>query len=55
VQTPLYGDVPIGAPVFFRPAKAGEPAERFDSYLLVRGEKAVGRALTYRGMGKCFG
>jgi D-serine deaminase-like pyridoxal phosphate-dependent protein len=56
VQTPLRGArVELGAPVFFRPAKAGEPAERFDTLLLVRGDKVVGRALTYRGMGKCFG
>ena len=58
VQTPLT--VPdgvtleIGDPVFFRHAKAGELAERFNEYLLVRGDKIVERAPTYRGMGQCF-
>ena len=59
VQTPLRVPrgvlVALGAPVFFRPAKAGEPAERFADYALVRGDKQVGRARTYRGMGQCFG
>ncbi len=53
VQTPLavpesVGLVP-GDPVFFRHAKAGELAEHFDRYLLVRGEEVVGEAETYRG------
>jgi D-serine deaminase-like pyridoxal phosphate-dependent protein len=58
VQTPLV--VPeglrleLGAPVFFRHAKAGELAERFTSYLLVRGDRVESRALTYRGAGRCF-
>lgn len=56
VQTPVQGfRGALGDPIFFRPAKAGEPAERFDSYLLVRGDKAVGRAQTYRGLRQCFG
>jgi D-serine deaminase-like pyridoxal phosphate-dependent protein len=53
VQTPLRvpKDVPlrIGDPVFFRHAKAGELAEHFDEYLLVRGAEVVGSARTYRG------
>lgn len=58
VQTPL--DVPrgveleLGDPVFFRHAKAGELAEHFAEYLMVRGSHIEGRAPTYRGLGRCF-
>ena len=58
VQTPL--SVPegtalgVGDVVFFRHAKAGELAEHFNDYLLVRGDKLLGRAQTYRGMRQCF-
>ncbi|MEZ4335871.1 MAG: alanine racemase [Sandaracinaceae bacterium] len=58
VQTPLR--VPagvvlaVGDPVIFRHAKAGELAERFEAYLLVRGGELVGREPTYRGQGQCF-
>jgi D-serine deaminase-like pyridoxal phosphate-dependent protein len=54
VQTPLR--VPAGStlapgdPVIFRHAKAGEPAERLDAYLLVQGGDVVERAPTYRGL-----
>jgi hypothetical protein len=44
----------VGDPVFARPAKAGEIAERFHSYLLKRGGVWAGSALTYRGLGLCF-
>jgi D-serine deaminase-like pyridoxal phosphate-dependent protein len=60
VQTPLAappqwrGKLLPGDPVFFRPAKAGEIAERFNEYLLKRGSEIVGRAKTYRGLGYCF-
>lgn len=58
VQTPVRlatgVDVPIGAPYFFRHAKAGELAEHFNTYLLVRGDRVVERAPTYRGLGHCF-
>jgi len=60
VQTPLIvppewrGRLRPGDPVFFRPAKAGEIAERFNEYLLKRGPRIVGRAKTYRGLGYCF-
>lgn len=56
VQTPLRSkaSIPIGAPVFFRHAKAGELAEHFDHYLFVRGDRIVRRAPTYRGLGECF-
>lgn len=59
VQTPLV--VPAGAsaprigePVFFRHAKAGELAERFEQYHLVRGGEVVATEPTYRGQGCCF-
>jgi len=57
VQTPVEVpvEVPLGAPIFFRPAKSGELAERFNEYLLVRGEEIVERAPTYRGLGRAFG
>lgn len=58
VQTPLAieGDVPlyIGDPVFFRHAKAGELAEHFTEYLLVRNDRIEARAPTYRGLGVQF-
>jgi D-serine deaminase-like pyridoxal phosphate-dependent protein len=58
VQTPLELDrgveLALGDPVFFRHAKAGELAEHFPEYLLVRGDRIEGRAPTYRGLGQCF-
>ena len=59
VQTPLTlsSDAPsiaIGDPIFFRHAKAGELAEHFREYVLVREDRVVGRAPTYRGLGRCF-
>jgi len=49
VQTPVKLppgiDIPIGAPLFFRHAKAGELAERFTNFLLLQGGKIVGRHL----------
>jgi D-serine deaminase-like pyridoxal phosphate-dependent protein len=59
VQTPLATAecaVPLvpGSPVFFRHAKAGELAEHVNEYLLVQGDKVVGRAPTYRGLGQAF-
>jgi D-serine deaminase-like pyridoxal phosphate-dependent protein len=59
VQTPI--EVPSGArlsigdPVFFRHAKAGELAERFAEYQLVRGERVERVVKTYRGEGVSFG
>jgi hypothetical protein len=40
--------------VFFRHAKAGEPAERFERFLLMCGGAIVGGAPTCRGEGQCF-
>ena len=58
VQTPLKGQnastLSIGDPVFFRPAKAGEPAERFAQYHLIRQNQIVDVVPTYRGLGKTF-
>lgn len=58
VQTPVClpdgCDLPIGAPVFFRHAKAGELCERFDTLLLLRGNQVVDSVATYRGDGQCF-
>lgn len=58
VQTPVClppkVDVALGAPIFFRHAKAGELAEHFNEYLLVRGDRIEARAPTYRGMGFSF-
>jgi D-serine deaminase-like pyridoxal phosphate-dependent protein len=58
VQTPLVVpdgvQIDLGAPVFFRHAKAGELAEHFTTYLLVRGDEVEARVPTYRGVGQCF-
>lgn len=60
VQTPLLlppalrGKLRPGDPVFFRPAKAGEIAERFNEYVLIENGTLAGRARTYRGLGHCF-
>lgn len=58
VQTPLHGSaadaLAIGDRVWFRHAKAGELAERFADFQLVRGGERVGHTPTYRGEGKTF-
>jgi D-serine deaminase-like pyridoxal phosphate-dependent protein len=58
VQTPLAVpedlDLPLGHPVFFRHAKAGELAAHFPEYLLVRKDRIESRAKTYRGEGQWF-
>lgn len=58
VQTPLAlgpgVQVALGDPIVFRPAKAGEPFERFTEVLLLSGDRVVDRAPTYRGEGLCF-
>lgn len=58
VQTPFRVDggagPNLGDPVICRHAKAGELAERFSEYLLVRGGAVVERVPTYRGLGKTF-
>jgi D-serine deaminase-like pyridoxal phosphate-dependent protein len=58
VQTPLKlapgVRVAVGEPVFFRHAKAGELAERFNEYLLVSSGRVSARAQTYRGYGQSY-
>ncbi|PHV10606.1 alanine racemase [Chitinimonas sp. BJB300] len=56
VQTPLFGqvDLALGDRVLFRPAKAGEFLDRFDSVLLQRDGQVVEQVPTYRGMGWQF-
>jgi len=58
VQTPLavpHGlDLALGDPVFFRHAKAGELAEHFPAYALIRGDRVEARVPTYRGAGQSF-
>jgi D-serine deaminase-like pyridoxal phosphate-dependent protein len=41
--------------VWFRPAKAGEPLERFDTLHVVAGGEVVASVPTYRGEGQTFG
>ena len=58
VQTPLEvargGGLALGDPVFFRHAKAGELAEHFEEYLLVRGDRVEGARTDVSGAGQCF-
>lgn len=61
VQTPFKVSRPagerglrLGDPVVCRHGKAGELAERFTHYHLLRGAEIVGREPTYRGLGQCF-
>jgi len=58
VQTPVTlpqgTQIAIGDPVFFRHAKAGELAERFDRFLLLRNGAIAGAAPTYRGQTQNF-
>lgn len=59
VQTPVTGPAAdrlgIGDRVWLRHAKAGELAERFPEYHVVRGEQLVDTVPTYRGEGVSFG
>ncbi|MCG8317263.1 MAG: amino acid deaminase/aldolase [Pseudomonadales bacterium] len=57
VQTPIRykgKDLDVGSPVFFRHCKAGEICERFNDLHLIRGDKIIKSAKTYRGYGQCF-
>lgn len=59
VQTPVRGararSLRVGDRVWLRPAKAGEPLERFDTLHLVEGDQLVDSVPTYRGEAKNFG
>lgn len=59
VQTPVRGRAArrlrLGDRIWLRHAKAGELAERFDTFHLVRGEELVQSVPTYRGEGRNFG
>src|SRR3954470_16326091 len=55
VQTPVIGaELAIGDRVYFRHAKAGELCERFNTLLLVEGDRIVDEVPTYRGEGCSF-
>jgi D-serine deaminase-like pyridoxal phosphate-dependent protein len=56
VQTPLIGagSLHVGDRVYFRHAKAGELCERFNTLLLVEGDRVVDEVPTYRGEGCSF-
>jgi D-serine deaminase-like pyridoxal phosphate-dependent protein len=57
VQTPVIGgggDLKLGDRVYLRHAKAGELCERFDTLLLVGGDRVVDEVPTYRGEGRAF-
>jgi D-serine deaminase-like pyridoxal phosphate-dependent protein len=59
VQTPVHGraagSLRVGDRVWFRPAKAGEPLERFATVHVVDGRSVVESVPTYRGEGRTFG
>jgi D-serine deaminase-like pyridoxal phosphate-dependent protein len=59
VQTPVRGHAAarlrVGDRVWFRPAKAGEQLERFDTLHVVDGDRLVRSVPTYRGEGQTFG
>lgn len=59
VQTPVVGaaadELRLGDRVWLRHAKAGELAERFTTYHLVRGDRVELTVPTYRGEGMSFG
>jgi D-serine deaminase-like pyridoxal phosphate-dependent protein len=55
VQTPVIGaEMAVGDRVYLRHAKAGELCERFNSLLLVEGDRIVDEVPTYRGEGCSF-
>ena len=58
MQTPLSGRgaraLRPGDRVYLRHAKAGELCERFNSLLLLEGERVVDEVPTYRGEGRAF-
>ena len=59
VQTPVRGraadELHVGDRVWFRPAKAGEQLERFDTLHVVERDRLVASVPTYRGEAQTFG
>jgi D-serine deaminase-like pyridoxal phosphate-dependent protein len=59
VQTPVVGraagQLRLGDRVWLRHAKAGELAERFTDYHVVRGDRVTRTVPTYRGEARSFG
>lgn len=59
VQTPVHGraadELHVGDRVWFRPAKAGEQLERFDTLHVIEGGRLVESVPTYRGEARNFG
>jgi D-serine deaminase-like pyridoxal phosphate-dependent protein len=57
VQTPVRGAAAlrVGDRVWFRHAKAGELAERFDAIHVVEDGAVITSVPTYRGEGQTFG
>ena len=54
VELPRGTHIALGEAVLFRHAKAGELAEHFNEYVLIRRQQIESRARTYRGLGYCF-
>lgn len=54
VELPRGVQLALGDAVLFRHAKAGELAEHFNEYILIRNHEIEMRTPTYRGLGYCF-
>jgi D-serine deaminase-like pyridoxal phosphate-dependent protein len=56
VQTPLHSPaaLELGAPIFFRHAKAGEICEHFHEIHIFKNKLITHTVKTYRGEGQCF-
>jgi D-serine deaminase-like pyridoxal phosphate-dependent protein len=58
VQTPIFyrgtEKLNIGDAILFRPSKAGEIAERFPYFYIIKDNKMIDQFPTYRGDGGCF-
>jgi D-serine deaminase-like pyridoxal phosphate-dependent protein len=56
VQTPVHSPtaLELGAPIFFRHAKAGEICEHFHEIHIFKNKLITHKVKTYRGEGQCF-
>ncbi len=56
VQTPFKASnpLPLGSPIFFRHAKAGEICEHFHEIHIYKDKQITRSVKTYRGEGQCF-